>query len=294
MSRGTSVLFDVPGPRTRLRHRIYDVAALVLLVVGLVGLYFFLDAKGQLTYEDWEPFVTPEFMVALGEGWITTIQMALTAVLLALVFGVVLGVGKLSDHRWVRLPSALVVEFFRAVPLLLLIVFIFLTYGVGGGIGSYWSVVIGLMLYNGSVLAEIFRAGINALPPGQAEAAYAVGMRKTQVMTTILLPQAVKIMIPAIISQCVVALKDTSLGFYVLAPGLTAVGRSIYTEFRNQFQTVLVLALMYIVTNFILTLIATWVQKRYVGERDQLQVGAAGLSDQDTGLADAGTRHGQV
>ena len=81
-----------------------------------------------------------------------------------------------------------------------------------------------LTLYNGAVLAEVFRAGINAVPKGQSEAAYAIGMRKSQVMNIILLPQAVKIMIPAIISQCVVALKDTSLGYLIAAPGLTRVG----------------------------------------------------------------------
>ena len=120
----------------------------------------------------------------------------------------------------------MVVEFFRAVPVLLMMIFIFLTFGAGeGGIGSYWSVVIALTLYNGAVLAEVFRAGILAVPRGQAEAAYAIGMRKTQVMRQILLPQAVKIMLPAIISQCVVALKDTSLGYVILAPGLTQVGK---------------------------------------------------------------------
>ena len=150
--------------------------------------------------------------------------------------------GKLSDHAWIRWPSCLVVEFFRAVPVLLLMIFIFFSYGIGEGFGSYWSVVIALTLYNGAVLAEVFRAGINAVPSGQAEAAYALGMRKTQVMTSILLPQGVKIMLPAIISQCVVALKDTSLGYYILAPGLTAVGKQIYGEFQNQVQTAIVVA----------------------------------------------------
>ena len=106
--------------------------------------------------------------------------------------------------------------------------------------------VIALTLYNGSVLAEVFRAGILAVPRGQSEAAYAIGMRKTQVMTQILLPQAVKIMLPAIISQCVVALKDTSLGYAITAPGLTFVGKQIYTDFQNQLQTVIVVAALYV------------------------------------------------
>lgn len=136
--------------------------------------------------------------------------------------------------------------------------------------------MIALTLYNGSVLAEVFRAGINAVPAGQAEAAYALGMRKSQVMSLVLLPQAVKIMLPSIISQCVVALKDTSLGFYIAAPGLTAVGKAIYTEFQNQVQTALVLAAMYVAVNLVLTAIATWVQRRYVGERATLDTTSVG------------------
>ena len=117
------------------------------------------------------------------------------------------------------------------------------------------------------MLAEVFRAGINAVPKGQAEAAYALGMRKSQVMNIVLLPQAVKIMLPAIISQCVVALKDTSLGFAIGAPGLTCVGKQIYGEFQNQVQTAIVVTAIYVVVNLILTALATWVQRKYVGEK---------------------------
>ena len=133
------------------------------------------------------------------------------------------------------------VEFFRAVPVLLLMVLFYYQYGITrGDTGAYWSVVFALTVYNGAVLAEVFRAGVLAVPAGQAEAAYAMGMRKSQVMMIIQLPQAVKIMIPAIISQCVVALKDTSLGYAVTAPGLTAVGKQIYVGFANYVPTVIV------------------------------------------------------
>lgn len=263
-----SVLFDAPGPKTRARHRLYSVIASVGLVALIVLLVVRLNDKGQFEYRLWEPFITPNFVEAILTGLRKTLEMAFLSVLGSVVFGVIFGVGKLSAHRWIRWPSWLVVEFFRAVPVLLLMVFLFLTYGVGeGGIGSYWCVVAALTLYNGSVLAEVFRAGINALPAGQAEAAYAIGMRKTQVMRIVLLPQAVKIMLPSIISQCVVALKDTSLGYYIIAPGLTAVGKAIYTEFQNQIPTAIVISTLYILANLLLTGLATWVQKRFVGEK---------------------------
>ena len=285
MSAGT-VLYDAPGPKTVARHRIYNVVAAVV-VAGLTALVIWrFYAEGQFAYEKWEPFVTPDYVrVLLVDGLLKTLQMAATAIVGAVVFGLLFGVGKLSDHTWVRWPCWLVVEFFRAVPLLLLIIFIFYSFGIGDGIGSYWSVVIGLTLYNGSVLAEVFRAGVLAVPRGQAEAAYAIGMRKTQVMTQVLLPQAVKIMLPAIISQCVVALKDTSLGYAILAPGLTSVGKSIYTEFGNQVQTVIVVASLYVAANLVLTLIATWVQRRFVGEKKPLEVLMVAQTDRDTGLS---------
>jgi glutamate transport system permease protein len=179
----------------------------------------------------------------------------------------------------------LVVEFFRAVPVLLLMVLMFYSFGVGeDSLGPYWCVVFALTLYNGSVLAEVFRAGINAVPGGQAEAAYSLGMRKTQVMTIVLLPQAVKIMLPAIISQSVVAVKDTSLGQYIIAPGLTRVNKAIYGEFHNQVQSTLVIALIYVVVNLILTALAVWVQRRFVGEK-RLEVPMVGAAAGDDALS---------
>ena len=290
----TSVLFDAPGPRTRARHRVYSVAAAVVLLLLAVALVLFLRSQGELDYDLWEPFVTPAYVRALlVDGLLRTLEMAFSSVVLAVVFGVVFGVGKLSDHAWLRWPCLLVVEFFRAVPVLILMIFVFFTWGAGGnGIGSYWSVVIALTLYNGSVLAEVFRAGVLAVPKGQSEAAYAIGMRKTQVMTAILLPQAVKIMLPAIVSQCVVAVKDTSLGMYIIAPGLTRIGKSIWDEFHNHLQTAIVLAALYIVVNLLLTLAATWLQRRLVGERKQLDVGMTAIVN--AGDNSGGARGGTV
>jgi glutamate transport system permease protein len=279
-----SVLFDAPGPATIARHRMYSVISVIALIGLLAFFVWRLYVNGQLAYELWEPFVTPAYIEALlVDGLLKTLQMAFSAILLAVLFGVAFGVGKLSDHAWIRWPCWAVVEFFRAVPVLLLMVLFFLSYGINTGTaGAYWSVVLALMLYNGAVLAEVFRAGIQAVPRGQAEAAYAVGMRKSQVMNIILLPQAVKIMLPAIISQCVVALKDTSLGYAVAAPGLTYVGQQIYRQFGNQVPTSMVLAAIYIAVCLLLTWVATWVQKKFVGEKKPLEVSAVGHLDDGT------------
>ncbi|MBS2936536.1 amino acid ABC transporter permease [Nocardioides sp. J2M5] len=284
MSAG--VLFDAPGPATVARHRAYSVVAALALVAGVAFVLWRLQATGQLEYDKWEPFLTPRYIEAiLVDGLLVTLQMAFSAVIGAVVFGVLFGVGKLSDHRWVRWPCWLVVEFFRAVPVIMLMIFCF--YAVFGGMDelsrrTYWSVVLALTLYNGAVLAEVFRAGINAVPRGQAEAAYAIGMRKTQVMTIVLLPQAVKIMIPAIISQMVVALKDTSLGYAVAGLGLTRIAKPIYQQFGNHVPTIIVITAIYVVINLLLTLLATWIQRRFVGEKKVLDVPMVGQAQSDT------------
>jgi len=269
----SNILFDEPGPRTVARHRLYTVIASAALLLVVAFVVWRLYREGQFAADLWEPLVTPAYMLALLDGMVVTLQMAFTAVLGALVLGVLLGIGKLSEHGWVRWPCWAVVEFFRAVPVLILIIFVFTLYALDkGDAGEYWSVVVALTLYNGAVLAEVFRAGVLAVPSGQAEAAYAIGMRKTQVMTVVLLPQAVKIMLPAIISQMVVALKDTSLGYVTTALVLTTVGEQIYGQFRNQIPTVIVVAAMYITVNLILTALATRAQKRYVGEKKPLVI----------------------
>ena len=273
-----SVLFDAPGPKTVARHRTYSIVSILVLVALVAFAVWRLYDRDQLEYALWEPFVTPKYLdFILVDGLLQTLKMAFFSNIFAVVIGLVLGIGKLSDRGWIRWPAWLVVEFFRAAPVLLLMVFAFYLLSIGNGpLSPFWCVVIALTLYNGAVLAEVFRAGINAVPQGQSEAAYAIGMRKSQVMTTVLLPQGVKIMLPSIISQMVVALKDTSLGYYITAPGLTAVGKPLYLEFGNQVPTAIVITGIYVTINLILTWIATLVQKRLVGEKKMLDVPMVG------------------
>lgn len=273
-----SILFDAPGPRTIARHRVYSAVSVAALLALVAFAIWKLYAEDQLSYDLWEPFLTPKYIqYILVDGLLKTLQMAFFSIVFAVVIGLLLGVAKLSDRSWVRWPAWLFVEFFRAAPVLLLMVFAFYLLSIGNGpLSPFWCVVIALTLYNGSVLAEVFRAGINAVPQGQSEAAYAIGMRKSQVMTSVLLPQGVKIMLPSIISQMVVALKDTSLGYYILAPGLTAVGKPIYLEFGNQVPTAIVITAIYVAVNLVLTLLATVLQKRLVGEKKVLEVPMVG------------------
>jgi glutamate transport system permease protein len=272
----SSVLFDAPGPRARVRHRIYTVIS-ALIILGLLYLAFRqLNRRGQFAYDLWEPFVTPRIINVLLVGLGQTVLAAVIAISLSVCFGAIFGIGKLSEHRVLRWPSWLVVEFFRAVPLLMLIIATWYWLGAKTGPTAFWSLVIGLTLYNGAVLAEVFRAGINALPKGQSEAAYAIGMRKSQVMRIVLVPQAVKIMLPAIINQAVTALKDTTLGYAITAPGIVYAAKPVYGEFRNILQTAIVLALVFVIVNLILARIATYLERRLAGGK-KLNLTAVGV-----------------
>lgn len=265
-----SVLFDAPGPKARKRHSIIGVVTVVAMAAVLAAVVWKLWSEDQFTADIWEPFVTPSIIELLLDGLLATLQAAVLAIIGAVLFGLVFGVAKLSDQAWIRWPAWLVVEFFRAVPLLLLIIAIWLSQDTP--IGVIYPLVIGLILYNGSVLAEVFRAGINAVPKGQSEAAYALGLTKTAVTRIILLPQAVKIMLPSIISQCIVALKDTSLGYAIVAASLTQSGREVWRTFDNRLATALVLAAVYIVLNLILTWIGNVIQRKVTGEVREVAV----------------------
>jgi His/Glu/Gln/Arg/opine family amino acid ABC transporter permease subunit len=267
----SSVLFDVPGPRARRRQRIGTVLG-AFVVLGLIGLVLWrLGSNGQLEGERWAILFDPSTNVpqALGEALVNTLQVAAVGMVAATVLGAILAVGRLSDHVWVRVPVTLVVEFFRAVPLLVLILFCLLFLPtVGIPMTAFRALALGLTLYNMAVLAEIFRAGILSVDRGQREAAFALGMRKTQVMTLVLLPQAVRRMLPVLVAQLVVLLKDSSLGFIVSYLELLRQSRSLVEFFNFQygdrytFQLYVAAALIYIVVNVLLSTLAKFVERR--------------------------------
>lgn len=262
----TSVLFDAPGPRARARHLLYSVITGVLLVAAVAWVVWKLDDAGQLQSQIFERLFASNIFNALLDGLRKTLIAAAISIVSSLVFGLLLAVARLSDHALVRWPAVVVVEFFRAVPLLLMIIVLFFFYSatlhMDRETAALLGLVSGLTLYNGSVLCEVFRAGIHAVPRGQSEAAYAIGLRKTQVMTTVLTPQAIRFMLPSIISQCVVVLKDTSLGFLITYDELLRQAKSIATYVGSSLMTYLLVALIYIALNSILSIAAVRVEAR--------------------------------
>ncbi|MEU8541437.1 amino acid ABC transporter permease [Streptomyces sp. NPDC048717] len=261
MTTASSALYDIPGPRTRRRHRAIGVVATVVILALIGWIIYLLFDTGQFTTTKWTPFIYKGIQELLLRGLGNTLKAFAYASVLSLLLGGILGVGRLSEHRAFRWISTLFVEFFRAMPVLVMIFFIFVALKVQ----PLPALVAGLTLYNGSVLAEVFRTGIGAVARGQGEAAYALGMRKTQVMTHVLAPQAIRAMMPAIISQLVVALKDTSLGFLITYEEFLHAGKLIASNLDYDLPfipVVMVIAPIYIGMCMLLSWLATWVAKR--------------------------------
>jgi glutamate transport system permease protein len=280
------VLYDAPGPRARARYRLYGlISSLVLAALLAYVVWRFYDT-GQFSSRKWEIFEYKAVQESLLRGLLNTLRAAAVAAVLALALGALLAAARISDHRLVRAPAVLFVEFFRAVPLVILIFFFYYaTPQLGVRFSTFWAVVLGLMLYNGSVLAEIFRAGLLAVPKGQREAAFALGMRKTQVVRLIMLPQAVRTMLPAIVSQVVVLLKDTALGFLITYRELLTEARQLASSARFEFPTIplaLVVAAVYITMCLLLSWLAYWLERRYGRVRTPI---ADGMGQGATGAA---------
>ncbi|OZV79380.1 amino acid ABC transporter permease [Micromonospora echinospora] len=262
----TSVLYDLPGPKARRRNAILGVVSTIGIVALVAFVIWRFNETGQFEARKWEQLQYASVQRELLAGLWATLKAAGLATVLALLFGAVFASARLSDKWLLRTPATFVVELFRAIPLLILIFFgYYVPLQYGWSIDKLWALVIGLTLYNGSVLAEIFRAGINAVPYGQSEGAYAIGMRKNQVLRLILLPQAFRSMLPAIVSQLVVLLKDTALGFIITYPELLFVGKQVGGRLSfglPYVPTYLVVAAIYISICGLLSFFAWWLQRR--------------------------------
>ncbi|MEU6118202.1 amino acid ABC transporter permease [Streptomyces sp. NPDC047117] len=284
----SSVLYDSPGPKARVRNRVYTVLGTLAVLALIAFAVLRLAAQGQFAPEMWEIFNYAGVRTSIRNGVLTTLQVFAVAAVLSLVLGVLLAVGRLSDHKPVRWLATGFIELFRAVPLLITIYVLwvlFLSYkselGFTGEGTQFWALVIGLTVYNGSVQAEVLRAGINSVPKGQREAAYAIGMSKTQVMMTVLIPQAVRAMLPTIISQLVVTLKDTSLGYVITYQELLyaiqqLAGNTVVNDENPYVPMIIVGGAIYVAMCLLLSALANWIERRGRRAKTGIAVSEAG------------------
>ena len=262
-----SALFDAPGPKARARHAVLTAVGILLILAFLAFALWKLGDKGNLAPELWTPFLTSEIWVSyLIPGLINTLKAAAVSVLLAGIFGLVFGLGRLSHNGVVRWVSTVVVEFFRSVPVLIMMIASFYLYAnnnvFSSDLNPFAAVVTGLTLYNGSVVAELIRSGVGSLPKGQAEAGLSIGLTRSQTLRTIQLPQAITAMLPALVSQLVVVLKDTALGQIITYPELLTTYSQIGSYKGNIVPSMIVIAIIFIIINYVLSRLAGYVEAR--------------------------------
>ena len=256
-------LYEAPGPKTRAKIRVGTAvsAVLVALLLGFAVYQFW--ATGQLDPRYWMFFTQASTWSYLFAGLRGTLAVALTAGAIALVLGLLLMLGRTSGVRPLAALCRVVTDFFRGVPSLLLIYFFFLVvpqYGIR--MSSFWMITLPVALAASGVLAEVFRAGVNAVPRGQTEAALALGMRPFRVKLKIVLPQAIRYVIPSLISQLVVVVKDTTVAYVVSYPDMLQNARVLITNYDALVSTYLVVALIYILLNYAINQLSVCVARR--------------------------------
>ena len=293
----TSVLYDVPGPRARRLSLIVSIIACVLIAAGLTAIVLFLAAPrvnaggvaqpGILDPSRWDILLDLAFWRTIERGLTATLQMAGVAAVLAIIIGILLSMARAARLAVIRIPAAIVVEFLRGMPVLLMMLFILLVFSTG----QFWAGVAALAVYNGAVIGEALRSGIASLNAGQRESGLAIGLTPLKVRFLIEFPQAFRQMLPIIIAQLVVLLKDTSLASILGYQELLAVGlrqNPVTFGSRYLFTFFFVVLAVYLLVNFSLSTIARIVAKRTAGGSGGLkarriarivsQLGGAGMA----------------
>lgn len=256
----TSVLYDVPGPKARRVSLIGSVIGVVAIAGLLWWAISILAQQGIFEPERWAVFQIPEVWTLIGNGIVATLTAAAVAAVIAFPLGLVLCLMRISDVAWIRIPTRIVLEFLRGMPVVLMMFFVLLVFATG----SFTAVVAGLVLYNSAIFAEIIRAGIQSLPKGQREAGLAIGLTSFASRRSIELPQAIRRMLPSLVAQLVVLLKDTSLGYIVSYEELLRKVQ-IMADFLGPdylFPVFFVAAAIYIAINFSVSRLAIWIEKR--------------------------------
>ncbi|MFB6611763.1 amino acid ABC transporter permease [Agromyces sp. NPDC056379] len=267
----SSVLFDAPGPKSRRASLISSIIAGILIIAGLAWMAWTLAQpreSGGITLPGffdpsrWDIFADPEvWQYIFFEGVLGTLKAALVASVFAIALGVVFSLLRSAQAAWIRVPTTVILEFLRGMPVLLMMLFILLALNTG----SYWAVVAALSLYNGALIGEALRAGLAALPRGQREAGLSLGMRPLQSKMLVEFPQAFRQMLPIIVAQLVVLLKDTSLGYIVGYTELLRTNMNVLGSFygnRYLFSLFVVTLVLYLIMNLSLSWFARWLSKR--------------------------------
>ncbi|MFX1820199.1 ABC transporter permease subunit [Pseudarthrobacter sp. CC4] len=256
----SSVLYDVPGPKARRVSLFASIAGSVLILGLLAWIVMTLAQQGIFEGRRWQIFTRGDVWTLLANGLGATLSAAALAAVIAFPLGLLLCLLRISDAAFIRIPTRVVLEFLRGMPVVLMMLFVLL----GFGTSPFIAVVTGLVLYNSAVFAEIIRAGIQSLPKGQREAGLAIGLTSFQSRMQVELPQAIRRMMPSLVAQMVVLLKDTSLG-YIVAYGELLRAVQVMADFLGTqflFPIFFVAAAIYIAINIGVSRLAVWIERR--------------------------------
>lgn len=246
-------LYEAPGPRTRKAIGFATAAAAVIVLLGIAFIIRQFCITDQLNPKYWEFFGRLSTWKFLGAGFLGTVKSALVAAILALAGGLVLMWGRLSKFALLRFVARAITEFFRGVPSLLFVYFFFIVMPtIGVKMDSFWMITLPAAMSAAGACAEVFRAGVNAVPVGQVEAAKSLGMGKTKTMLLIQLPQAIRFVVPTLISQLVIVVKDTTLAYVVSYADLLQNGRVLIANYDALVSVYLVIAVIYILLNYLI------------------------------------------
>lgn len=250
-------LYEAPGPKARRRIRVFTAISLIVLAALIAAVIRQFYITGQLHAKYWTLFTKYTTWRFLGRGLAGTLEVALSAGVVAFLAGMLLMMGRISKHSFIRGISGVLIEFSRGVPTLLYIYFFFLIAPqLGLKLPAFWKITLPVAISAAGVIAEVLRSGVNAVPKGQTEAAISLGMRDRSVFFKIVFPQAFRFVIPAMISELVIVLKDTTFAYVVNYSDLMQNARVLISNYDALLSVYLVTAVIYILINYILNKIS--------------------------------------
>lgn len=245
------ILFGDLNPQAQAITRAVSAFVAALLCVLAAAIAYRFHAAGQLDGRLWDLFAWQTTWAFLAKGLLGTLASAAAAAIIALVLGLVLLMGRRSRLRIARWPAIAVIEFLRGVPTLLLIYVCFLVLpSVGIKLSAYWMLTLPVGLSTAAVVAEMYRAGVLAVPRGQTEAARALGLSDARVFAHVVFPQALRYIVPALVAQLVIVVKDTTFGYVVTYGELMQNAKVLIANYRSLVPVYLAVALLYCAVNY--------------------------------------------
>ena len=214
-------------------------------------------------------FILLQGLLGIGAFGGGTLRLAIPAILLGFCVGIVLGLARLAERPWIHYPAAVYIEVIRGVPLVMVIFWFWFLVPVliGRPVPEYWVALTAFVIFEGAYIGEIIRAGIQSVPKGQADAATSSGLSYVQTMGNVILPQAIRNMIPSLVTQFIVLFKDTSLASIIGVMDLTKAAQTVSERELRPFEMYLFIAVIYWAFTYSMSRFSRWLEVRMSPEK---------------------------